>query len=59
MLKVEAVRLRHGMTKKALASEIGTAEKVLRSWLSGEAIGRKESVAKINDFLKRSQRKLR
>jgi hypothetical protein len=42
MRKVEAVRLRHGMTKKAVATEIGTAKDVLRSWLSGESIGRKE-----------------
>jgi hypothetical protein len=53
MNKVEAVRIRHGLTKVALAAEIGTAEVVLRGWLAGEAVGRKESVAKINDFLKR------
>jgi len=51
--KVEAVRLRHGMTKKTVAAEIGTEKSALLSWLSGEAIGRKESVAKINDFLER------
>jgi ribosome-binding protein aMBF1 (putative translation factor) len=53
MRKVEVTRLRQGMTKKAVAAEIGTAKDVLRSWLAGEAIGRKESVAKIKDFLKR------
>jgi hypothetical protein len=42
-----------GLTKRAVAAEIGTEKSVLLSWLSGEAIGRKESVAKIKDFLKR------
>jgi len=46
MCKVEAVRLRHGMTKKAVAVEIGTARDVLRSWLAAEAIGRRESILK-------------
>ena len=53
MRKVEAIRLRQGMTKKAVAAEIGTAKDVLRSWLAGEAIGRKESVVRIKDFVKR------
>jgi hypothetical protein len=53
MRKVEAIRLRHGMTKKAVAAEIGTDKDVLRSWLVGEAMGRAESVAKIKDFLER------
>jgi ribosome-binding protein aMBF1 (putative translation factor) len=51
MRKVEAIRLRQGMTKKAVAAEIGTVEDVLRSWLSGESVGRKESVKKITAFL--------
>jgi hypothetical protein len=58
MRKVEQTRLRHGMTKKAVAAEIGTAKDVLRSWLAAESIGRKESVAKIKDFLERSQIRL-
>jgi transcriptional regulator with XRE-family HTH domain len=49
--RVEKIRLRHGMTKKAVAAEIGTAKDVLRSWLAGEAVGRAESVAKIKNFL--------
>jgi hypothetical protein len=56
MRRVEAIRLRHRMTKKAVAAGIGTAKDVLRSWLSGEAIGRAESVAKIKDFLERKSR---
>jgi transcriptional regulator with XRE-family HTH domain len=52
MRKVEAIRLRRGMTKKAVAAEIGTTKEALRSWLSGRSIGRKESVAKIQQFIK-------
>jgi DNA-binding XRE family transcriptional regulator len=52
MRKVEAVRLRHGMTKKAVAAEIGAAKDALRSWLAGESIGRAESVKRIKAFLK-------
>jgi hypothetical protein len=50
MRKVEVVPLRHGMTKKAVAAQIGTAKDVLRSWLAGEAIGRKESIERIKTF---------
>jgi hypothetical protein len=53
MRKVETVRLRDGLTKQAVAAEIGTDKDVLRSWLVGDAIGRAESVAKIKDFLAR------
>jgi DNA-binding transcriptional regulator YiaG len=49
--KVEAIRLRDGMTKREVCAEIGTHKDVLRSWLSGESIGRARSVAKIKDFL--------
>jgi ribosome-binding protein aMBF1 (putative translation factor) len=52
MKKVEAIRLRDGMTKKALAAEIGIDKDVLRSRLAGEAVGRAESVAKLLRFLK-------
>ena len=53
MEEVEAIRLRDGMTKKAVAAEIGTTKEVLRSWLAGQSIGRAESVAKIQQFIKR------
>jgi hypothetical protein len=52
MKKVEAVRIRHGMTKREVCAEIGTDNDVLRSWIAGEAIGRKESVERIKAFLK-------
>jgi DNA-binding transcriptional regulator YiaG len=55
MRKVEAIRLRQGMIKKAVAAEIGTAKDVLRSWLSGESIGRKASIERIKTFLKSRQ----
>lgn len=53
MRKVEAVRLRCGMTKRELAAELGANVDGVRAWMSGRTIGRKETVAKINDFLKR------
>jgi len=53
MRKVEAIRLRYGMSKMALAAELETTPDALRSWMSGRTVGRKETVAKIKDFLKR------
>jgi ribosome-binding protein aMBF1 (putative translation factor) len=53
MRRVEAFRLRSGMSKTALAAELETTLGALRKWLSGQTIGRKETVAKIKDFLKR------
>jgi ribosome-binding protein aMBF1 (putative translation factor) len=54
MRKVEAVRLRSGMSKTALAAELETTTGALRNWMTGKAIGRNDTVAKINDFLKRN-----
>jgi DNA-binding transcriptional regulator YiaG len=53
MKKVEAIRLRHGMSKTELAAELGANVDGVRAWMTGRTIGRKETVAKINDFLKR------
>jgi hypothetical protein len=53
MGKVEVVRLRDGMIKTKLVAELGTTLGALRHWMSGRTVGRKETVAKINDFLKR------
>jgi DNA-binding transcriptional regulator YiaG len=50
--KVEAVRVREGMTKTKLAAALGTTPNALRNWMAGRTIGRKETVAKIKDFLK-------
>jgi DNA-binding transcriptional regulator YiaG len=49
MRKVEAIRLRYGISKSALAAELETTTDSLCAWMSG----RKETVDKINDFLKR------
>jgi hypothetical protein len=46
MRKVEAIRLRYGMSKMALAAELETTPDALRSWMSGRTVGRKETVAK-------------
>jgi ribosome-binding protein aMBF1 (putative translation factor) len=55
MRKIEKIRLREGLTKRALAAEIGASEDGLHSWISGRSIGRPETVAKIKDFLKRKE----
>lgn len=52
MRKVEAIRVREGWTKRTLAAEIGTNEDALRNWMTGRALGRAETVAKLNAFLK-------
>jgi hypothetical protein len=46
MRKLEAVRL---------AAELETTTGALRNWMTGRAIGRRETVAKINDFLRRNR----
>jgi DNA-binding transcriptional regulator YiaG len=53
MRKVEAVRLRYGISKTALASALGTTTDALRDWMTGRTVGRKETVDKIRDFLER------
>jgi ribosome-binding protein aMBF1 (putative translation factor) len=53
MRKVEAVRLRYGISKTELAAELETTADALRAWMTGRTVGRKETVDKINDFLKR------
>jgi ribosome-binding protein aMBF1 (putative translation factor) len=53
MAKLERVRLREGMTKRELTRRLKTHKDVIRSWLSGEAIGRKANVERIKEFLRR------
>jgi ribosome-binding protein aMBF1 (putative translation factor) len=53
MRRVEARRLKLGMSKTKLAAELETTTDALRAWLTGRTVGRKETIAKINDFLKR------
>jgi DNA-binding XRE family transcriptional regulator len=52
MRKVEAVRIRYGMTKTELAAELGANVDGVRAWMTGRTIGRKESIEKIREFLK-------
>ena len=56
MRKVEAIRLRDGVTKTVLAAELGTTLDSVCAWSTGRTVGRKETVAKIEDFLKRELR---
>jgi DNA-binding transcriptional regulator YiaG len=51
--KVEAVRISYGLSKTELAAELGTTTDALRAWMTGRTVGRKETVAKIKDFLRR------
>jgi DNA-binding transcriptional regulator YiaG len=51
MQKVEAIRLRYGMNKAELATELGANVDGVRAWMTGRTVGRKETVAKIIDFL--------
>jgi ribosome-binding protein aMBF1 (putative translation factor) len=53
MREAEAIRLRHGMSKTELAAELQTTTDALRAWMTGRTIGREETVAKIEAFLKR------
>jgi ribosome-binding protein aMBF1 (putative translation factor) len=53
MRKVEAVRIRYGMNKTELAAELGANVDGVRAWMTGRTIGRKETVARLKDFLKR------
>jgi len=50
MRKVEAIRLRDGMSKTALAAELETTTGALRNWVTGRAIDRKKTVNKIAVF---------
>jgi DNA-binding transcriptional regulator YiaG len=53
MQKVEAVRERDGITKTELAADLGANVDGVRAWMTGRTIGRKETVARIEDFLER------
>lgn len=52
MRDVERVRLRDGLSKAAVARELGTSKDVLYDWVSGKTIGRKESVERLREFVK-------
>jgi DNA-binding transcriptional regulator YiaG len=53
MREVERIRLRDGMSKTALAAELETTTDALRNWMTGRAIGRKETVARLEEFIRR------
>jgi DNA-binding transcriptional regulator YiaG len=53
MQKVEAVRIRYGISKTELAAELDANVDGVRAWMTGRTIGRKETIDKIKDFLKR------
>jgi ribosome-binding protein aMBF1 (putative translation factor) len=57
--KVEATRIRDGMSKAALAAELGTTTGALRNWMTGRAIGRKEAVARLEEFIRHRTRQFR
>jgi len=51
MRKVEALRLRLGMSKTELAAELETTTDAVRAWMTGRTIGRNETVERIKRFL--------
>jgi len=53
MRRVESRRLKIGMSKTELAHKLNTTTDAVRNWMTGRTVGRKETVAKINDFLRR------
>jgi DNA-binding transcriptional regulator YiaG len=55
MRKVEAVRIRYGMTKSEFATELSANVDGVRAWMTRRSVGRKESVDKIKTFLTRLQ----
>jgi ribosome-binding protein aMBF1 (putative translation factor) len=55
MPRVEAVRIRRGMSKTELAAELGGNVDGVRGWMTGRTVGRKESVDKIKTFLTRTK----
>jgi ribosome-binding protein aMBF1 (putative translation factor) len=53
MRRVEARRLKLGLSKTELAAELETTTDALRAWMTARTIGREETVAKIQAFLSR------
>jgi DNA-binding transcriptional regulator YiaG len=54
MRKVEALRVRLGMSKTELAAKLETTTDALRAWMTGRTIGQKETVAKIEAFVRQN-----
>ena len=55
MRKVEAVRIRYGMTRTELAAELGANVHGVRAWMTGRTVGRKETIDKIKAFLTKTK----
>ena len=53
MRKVEARRLKCGLSKVELAAELGTTADAVRAWMTERTIGRRATLAKIRLFLER------
>jgi transcriptional regulator with XRE-family HTH domain len=53
MKKVEALRVKRGMSRAELAAQLGTTNDALRAWMTGRTVWRKETVAKLRAFLER------
>lgn len=58
MKKIEAIRVRDGMSKTQLAAALGANVDGVRAWMTGRTVGRAATVAKIKDFLERNQIRL-
>jgi DNA-binding transcriptional regulator YiaG len=52
MKEVETVSVREGMTKPKLAATLGTTTDALRAWMTGRTVGRKETVARLGEFIR-------
>jgi ribosome-binding protein aMBF1 (putative translation factor) len=52
MQKVEAVRVREGMTKTELADKLAANADGVRAWMTGRTIGRNETIKKLETFLR-------
>ena len=52
MRKVEAVRVREGMTKTELADKLAANADGVRAWMTGRTIGRNETIKKLETFLR-------
>ena len=53
MRKLERFRLREGITKRELARRLNTSEDAIHYWLSARTVGRKTTVERIEEFLRR------
>jgi ribosome-binding protein aMBF1 (putative translation factor) len=57
MPRVEAVRIRRGMSKTELAAELGGNVDGVRGWMTGRTVGRKEVSTKSRHSLRGQKRR--